>query len=376
MDIITTILATLLLIVLLVVVHELGHFIVAKVAGITVHEFGVGFPPRLASLIWRGTRYSVNAIPLGGFVKMLGEDSSDGASEADRLRQRGLSEAAVEREMAGSFSRKPLWVRLAVLLAGVAMNFLLAVGLLAIAAAQPQPDRVAPITVTEVQADSPAAGVLAVGDRIAAADGHAFERASGLLLYIQERAGNPVALTISRAGANQTITVTPRVLSDEQRKAGIGAIGFGWDSEIRDFPPLADEPVTALGMGLDQTWSTAVQIPAALGRTVLGLVGLAPNTGDARGPIGIAQIIGEVVREPLVVQLQLAALLSINLAVLNVLPFPPLDGGRIAVTLLEGARRRRLGREREALIYATGFVMLLLLVVLITIQDIQRLPGS
>jgi regulator of sigma E protease len=129
-------------------------------------------------------------------------------------------------------------------------------------------------------------------------------------------------------------------------------------------------------MGLDQTWSTAVQIPAALGRTVLGLVGLAPNTGDARGPIGIAQIIGEVVREPLVVQLQLAALLSINLAVLNVLPFPPLDGGRIAVTLLEGARRRRLGREREALIYATGFVMLLLLVVLITIQDIQRLPGS
>ncbi len=376
MDIVTTILATLVLIVLLVVVHELGHFIVAKVSGITVHEFGVGFPPRLASLIWRGTRYSVNAIPLGGFVKMLGEDSADGESEADRLRQRGLSEAAVEREMAGSFSRKPLWVRLAVLFAGVVMNFLLAVGLLAIAAAQPQPDRVAPITVTDVQANSPAAGVLEVGDRIAAADGHTFERASDLLLFIQSHAGSPVALSISRGTEVQTITVTPRVLTDEQRKAGIGAIGFGWDSEIRDFPPLADGPVKALGMGLDQTWSTAVQIPAALGRTVLGLVGLAPNTGDARGPIGIAQIIGEVVREPLVVQLQLAALLSINLAVLNVLPFPPLDGGRIAVTLLEGARRRRLGREREALIYATGFVMLLLLVVLITIQDIQRLPGS
>lgn len=376
MDIVTTILATLLLIVLLVVVHELGHFIVAKVSGITVHEFGIGFPPRLASLIWRGTRYSVNAIPLGGFVKMLGEDSADGDSEADRLRQRGLSEAAVEREMAGSFSRKPLWVRLAVLFAGVVMNFLLAVGLLAIAAAQPQPDRVAPITVTEVQANSPAAGALQVGDRIAAADGVAPQRASDLLLYIQSHAGKPVALTISRGGDVQTITVTPRVLTDEQRKAGIGAIGFGWDSQIREFPPLADQPVKALAMGLDQTWSTAVQIPAALGRTVLGLVGLAPNTGDARGPIGIAQIIGEVVREPLVVQLQLAALLSINLAVLNVLPFPPLDGGRIAVTLLEGARRRRLGREREALIYATGFVMLLLLVVLITIQDIQRLPGS
>ena len=376
MDILTTILATLVLIVLLVVVHELGHFIVAKLSGITVQEFGVGFPPRLASIIWRGTRYSVNAIPLGGFVKMLGEDSADGESEADRLRQRGLSEAAVEREMAGSFGRKPLWIRLAVLLAGVAMNFLLAVGLLAIAAAQPQPARIAPITVTEVQAGSPAEGILQVGDRIASADGQAFDRAGDLLLYIQAHAGRPVTLAIERNGASETITVTPRVLTEEQRQAGVGAIGFGWDSEIRNFPPLADQPVKALAMGLDQTWSTAVQIPAALGRTVLGLIGLAPNSGDARGPIGIAQIIGEVVREPLVVQLQLAALLSINLAVLNVLPFPPLDGGRIAVTLLEGARRRRLGREREALIYATGFVMLLLLVVLITIQDIQRLPGS
>ncbi len=376
MDIVTTILATLVLIVVLVVVHELGHFMVAKLSGITVHEFGIGFPPRLASLIWRGTRYSVNAIPLGGFVKMLGEDSADGESEADRLRQRGLSAAAVEREMTGSFGRKPLWVRLAVLLAGVVMNFLLAVGLLAIAAAQPQPDRVAPITVTDLQPGSPAEGVLRLGDRIAAADGQVFARASDLLLYIQGHAGAPVSLSISRDGASQTITVTPRVLTAEQRLSGIGAIGFGWDSPVRDFPPLADGPAGALGMGLDQTWSTAVQIPAALGRTVLGLIGLAPSTGDARGPIGIAQIIGEVVREPLVVQLQLAALLSINLAVLNVLPFPPLDGGRIAVTLLEGARRRRLGREREALIYATGFVMLLLLVVLITIQDLQRLPGS
>ena len=376
MDLLTTIVATIVLIVVLVVVHELGHFLVAKAAGITVHEFGIGFPPRLASLIWRGTRYSINAIPLGGFVKMLGEDAADGESEADRLRQRGLSEAAVEREMAGSFGRKPLWVRLAVLLAGVVMNFALAVVLLGIAAAQPQPDRVAPITVTDVQANSPADGVLQVGDRISGADGQSFDRATALLLYIQSHAGRQISLSIERGAATTTVDVTPRSLTDEQRQAGMGAIGFGWDAPVRDFPPLADQPIKAIAMGFDQSWSTAVQIPAALGRTVLGLIGLAPNTGDARGPIGIAQIIGEVVREPLVVQLQLAALLSINLAVLNVLPFPPLDGGRIAVTLIEGARRRRLGREREALIYATGFVMLLLLVVLITIQDIQRLPGS
>lgn len=249
MEILTTILATLALIVVLVVVHELGHFVVAKLAGITVHEFGVGFPPRLASIIWRGTRYSVNAIPLGGFVKMLGEDSADGESEADRLRERGLSEAAVEREMAGSFARKPIWVRLAVLLAGVAMNFVLAVGLLAVAAVQPQPDRVAPITITDVQAGSPAQGRLQVDDRIVAADGTRFERARDLLLYIQERAGTPIALTVERDGAGQSINVTPRTLTDAQRQAGMGAIGFGWTSEVRDFPPLADDPLAATTLG-------------------------------------------------------------------------------------------------------------------------------
>jgi regulator of sigma E protease len=373
MDVLATILATLAIIVVLVLVHELGHFVVAKLSGITVQEFGIGFPPRAASRIWGGTRYSLNWIPLGGFVKMLGED---GEGEAERMRQQGLSEAAVDRAMEGAFNRKPIWMRLAVLLAGVAMNFLLAVVLLGIAAAQPQPGRVAPVTVTEIQADSPAEGILTAGDVITAADGRSFERAADLLSYIQARAGSPVELSLQRDGAAVDVTVTPRVLTDEQRQAGMGAVGFGWDSEIRDFPPLADDPLAAAGFGLEQSWTTATQIPAALGRTVVGLIGLAPNTGDARGPIGIAQLTGEVLRQPLVVQLYFVALLSINLAVLNVMPFPPLDGGRIAVTLIEAARRRKLPAASEAFIYAAGFVFLIALVVLISIQDIQRPPGT
>lgn len=373
MDVLTTILATLAIIVVLVLVHELGHFVAAKLCGITVQEFGIGFPPRIASTIWRGTRYSVNWIPLGGFVKMLGED---GEGEAERMREQGLSASAVDRAMAGAFNRKPIWMRLAVLLAGVAMNFVLAIGLLAIAAAQPQPDRVVPITITEIQADSPAEGALQVEDRIVAADGRAFERAADLLTYIQGRAGSPVELALERDGAAVTVSVTPRVLSEEQRQAGMGAVGFGWDAAIRDFPPLADNPVEAIGFGAEQSWTTATQIPAALGRTVAGLVGLAPNTGDARGPIGIAQLTGEVLRQPLVVQLYFVALLSINLSVLNVMPFPPLDGGRIAVTLIEAVRRRRLPAASEAFIYAAGFVFLIALVVLISIQDIQRPPGT
>ena len=373
MDVLLTILAPLAIIVVLVLVHELGHLLVAKASGITVQEFGIGFPPRAASVIWRGTRYSLNWIPLGGFVKMLGED---GESEADRMRQQGLSETAVDRAMEGAFNRKPIWMRLAVLLAGVVMNFLLAVVLLGVAAAQPQPDRVAPITVTDVQPDSPADGTLAVDDRIVAADGQTFERAAELLGYIQSRAGQAVELELERAGQPVTVTVTPRVLTDAQRREGIGAIGFGWDAEVRDFPPLADDPIAALGFGFEQSWTTAAQIPGALGQTVAGLVGLAPNTGDARGPIGIAQLTGEVLRQPLVVQLYFVALLSINLAVLNVMPFPPLDGGRIAVTLLEAVRRRKLPAASEAFIYAAGFVFLITLVVLISIQDISRPAGT
>jgi regulator of sigma E protease len=373
MDVVGTILAFVVVIVLLVVVHEIGHFVAAKLAGITVQEFGVGFPPRLASVTWRGTRYSVNAIPLGGFVKMLGED---GEIEADRMRKRGMSEAAIERAMTGAFNRKPIWLRIIVLVAGVLMNFLLAVGLWSVASVQEQPELAAPITVTSVQTGRPAKGKLEPGDRIVAIDGQTFERAFDLLAYIQQREGTEVTLRVERDGKTINVAVTPERLTDEQRAANVGAIGFAWTTQLKNFPPIADSPPAALRAGLSEALQTASQIPTALGRTVLGLIGLAPNMGDARGPIGIAQITGEVIKQPFVVQIEFVALLSLNLAVLNVLPFPPLDGGRVAVVLLEAARRRRLPAEREALIYLTGFLVLITLVILISIQDIARLPGS
>src|SRR5918998_6898462 len=153
MDVIGTVVAFFAILVVLVLVHELGHFLVAKRAGITVEEFGIGFPPRVASVMWRGTRYSVNWIPLGGFVKMLGED---GDVELRRLREQGLTEPEVERAMEGAFNRRPLWIRVGVLLAGVVMNFILAAALFALAVSMPILAGEGPLTVTEVQADSPA----------------------------------------------------------------------------------------------------------------------------------------------------------------------------------------------------------------------------
>ena len=371
-EVIGTILAFLAVLVVLILVHELGHFIAAKRAGITVQEFGIGFPPRIWSVVWHGTRYSVNAIPLGGFVKMLGED---GEVEAEKMRQRGLSEAAVDKAMAGAFNRKPVWVRFLVLLAGVVMNFLLATVLFAVAFSLPEPVAVTPVRVISIQDNSPAAEALLVGDRIIGADGKRFSRSKPLIDYIASRAGHPVTLNLARKGMPLNVSVTPRHLSDEQRAEGLGAVGFGLRSTIALAPARASGPIAAVQQGIAETATIAAQIPSGLGRALAGLLGLAPNEGGAMGPIGIAQVTGEVLQEPLYTQLYWVGLLSVNLAVLNILPFPPLDGGRLAVVGIEALRRRRLSARREALIYFTGFMVLMALVILITIQDIGRLPG-
>jgi regulator of sigma E protease len=374
-DVVGTILAFLAVLVILVLVHELGHFAVAKWSGITVQEFGVGFPPRIGSVVWRGTRYSLNAIPLGGFVKMLGED---GDVEAEKMRQRGLSDAAIDKAMEGAFNRKPIWLRMLVLLAGVGMNFLLAGILFSVALSLPVQQGRGPLIVTEVQSGSPAvAADLRVGDSIISADGKTFPVSRDLTAYVRSRAGHVVALTIIRAADEVVLDVTPRALTPADEARGLGAVGFTYEpAEYVEVPPSATGPVGALSAGFGATLDLAVQIPGGLAEAVAGLIGLAPDAGSAVGPIGIAEETGRVLRAPLVSQLIFVGILSVNLAVLNVLPFPPLDGGRILVTLIEAVRRRRLPAEREALIYLTGFTVLLVLVVLISIRDVANLIGG
>ncbi|MCV0403461.1 MAG: M50 family metallopeptidase [Chloroflexi bacterium] len=366
-----TIGAFLAVLVVLVLVHELGHFLVAKRAGITVQEFGIGFPPRITSVMWRGTRYSLNWIPLGGFVKMLGED---GDVELNRLREQGLTSGEIETAMAGAFNRKPVWIRIGVLLAGVVMNFVLAAGLFAVALSLPIPIGHGPLTVLSVQESSPAEGRLAEGDVIIGADGRTFERSADLTEYVAGRAGFVVELSVLRDSEQIDVSLIPRSVTQEDRQRGIGPVGFSYEPErLVEEPSTVAGPLDAVGRGTAAAATIAVQIPGGLANAVGGLIGLNPDAGDAMGPIGIAQETGRVLEAPLVSQLLFMGVLSINLAVLNVLPFPPLDGGRMVVVLLESARRRKLPAEREALIYLTGFAVLLALVILISIQDIQRL---
>lgn len=371
MEVIGTVAAFLGVLVVLVLVHELGHFLVAKRAGITVEEFGIGFPPRITSVMWHGTRYSLNWIPLGGFVRMLGED---GDVEVRRLREKGLTEDEVEHAMAGAFNRRPIWIRVGVLLAGVAMNFVLAAALFAVALSLPALIGHGPLTVIEVQENSPAAGKLQVDDVIVAVDGETFDRSADLTEYVRGRAGFVVEMTVVRDGEEMTVGIIPRSVTDEERANGIGPVGFSYEPDrLVEEPSSVTGPLDAIGRGTVAAWSLAIRIPGGLADAVGGLLGLNPNAGDARGPIGIAQETGRVLEAPLVSQLLFVGVLSVNLAVLNVLPFPPLDGGRIVVVLLESVRRRKLPAEREALIYLTGFAVLLALIVLISIQDIQRL---
>ena len=371
MEVFGTVAAFIAILVVLVLVHELGHFVAAKRAGITVEEFGVGFPPRIGSVMYRGTRYSLNWIPLGGFVKMLGED---GDVEIRRLREQGMTDAEVETAMAGAFNRRPVWVRVVVLLAGVVMNFILAASLFAVALSMPTLIGEGPLTVTEIQPDSPAEGRLEVGDVIVAVDGREFARSAELTEYVAEHGGEEVTLEVERDGSTVELTITPRVVSEEDRASGVGPIGFAYDpARIIEEPSTVDGPIDAVVSGTATAWAIAVQIPGGLADAVGGLLGLNPEAPDARGPIGIAQETGRVLEAPLVSQLFFVGLLSVNLAVLNVLPFPPLDGGQIAVVVIEAIRRRRLPAEREALIYLTGFAVLIALVILISINDIQRL---
>jgi regulator of sigma E protease len=371
MDTLTTIVVFIAILVVLVLVHEVGHYFAAKRAGITVEEFGIGFPPRIGSFTWHGTRYSLNWIPLGGFVRMLGED---GDVELKRLREQGMTEAEIDEALKGAFNRKPIPIRILVLLAGVVMNFILAAALFAIAFSMPIPVGEGPLTVTDIQADSPAEDALEVGDVIVGADGRTFDLSADLTDYIASRGGESVELQVERDGALIDVTVMPRVVSDADRSRGVGPVGFGYEPErVVEHPSAVEGPLDAVGRGVDTAWTLAIQIPGGLADAVGGLIGLNHEAPDARGPIGIAQETGRVLEAPLVSQLFFVGLLSVNLAVLNVLPFPPLDGGRIAVTLVEAVRRRRLPAEREALIYLAGFAVLITLVILISIQDIQRL---
>ena len=357
----------------LVVIHELGHFIVARLAGVRVLEFGIGFPPRARVLRSKGdTLITLNWLPLGGFVRLEGEEGEgeEGGSEDPQ-----------------SFVRARLPVKLVILLAGVAMNALLAVAIFtAIAWA---PGRTAALGFKAVLPGSPAAeiGLVGIGagtpdtpsDLIIAVDGqrfHDFEGAGRLRAALQSRAGQAVVLTVVHpGGAVADLTVTLRSPADVA--AGRGALGIDGVFEKAVDQSFTRSPGAALGFGLTQTGQAFGLITDGLAQLGGSIVNHPTQDPGVAGPVGIAVGIGDVFwSRGAIATLQLAALLSANLALVNILPLPPLDGGRMLVLVAKAIAGRRLSVKVEKATYAIGAGFLLAFILWVTFFDITRQAGT
>lgn len=334
---------------LLIFIHELGHFLVAKRFGLYVEEFGFGFPPRLFSWKKGETVYSVNALPFGGFVKIFGERSDVSLLDAGKEKQIPL-----ER----SFALQNVRRRSAIIAAGVVMNFLMGwlilAGIFSIGA-----DGYA--VVTQVSPNSPAAlaGFLP-GDQLAD-----FEKSTDFIAFVNESRGKELTFAVLRSGERITLTATPDLTPPEGR----GALGVA----------LAESGIPKYGIiksfweGLKYATLITGKIFASLGALIVGIFTGADVLRQFVGPVGIVQVASDTARVGAIYLWQLIALISLNLAVLNILPFPALDGGRLFFLIIEKLKGSPISPKKEMLANAIGMALLLLLMVVITVRDVARL---
>ncbi len=363
METVLTIVAFLLIIGVLIVAHELGHFWVARRNGIKVEEFGFGLPllPRIFSIRRGETTYSIYPLPIGGFVKMLGEDGGAGAKHSKR-----------------SFAAKSPGVRARVLVAGVAMNALVAFVLLTAgflfkmppialcASDYPNASFTNEVTVSAVAPDGPAAQAgIKTGDGIRTIAGQDVRCQAEVPGLLSPRAGEPTTVVIERGGEPRTLTVTPAADG-----ASAGKIGVAPTDNYRDLDyPWWEAPYIALREMIAITAVTLV----AVGGVFASIFTQGSVPEGVAGPVGIAKLTGEIIDLGAIVLLRFVAIISLSLAIFNLLPIPALDGGRLVFVGIEKLRRGRPVSPRiEQLVHAVGFAFLIGLILFITYFDIIR----
>ncbi|MEP7200602.1 MAG: RIP metalloprotease RseP [Chloroflexota bacterium] len=410
-NIVSTVFYFVLVLSVLVLVHEIGHFIFARRFGVRVEEFGLGYPPR-AWTFWKGkgwiqiqgkriaiprkfalpaeiqtgswvtyqtttengrevligitpvdaesrglalasqvqemdsgTRYTLNWLPLGGFVRMTGEENPSDPR---------------------SFAAAKPWKRAIILVAGATMNVLLAIGLFTAIAMLGQPKPIEEVTVQAVAPNSPAEGAgLRIGDRVLTIDGTPIKNREDLLRMAYERTGQTIVIEVKRDRDNAVVTLTPR----PQPPKGEGPIGITLAYRLIREETTAYPIWEAIPIGVARTFDTGAQIFTGFRKIVQGT---AP--GSVGGPVQIAQYTGLAAQLGLLRLMEFTALLSVNLAIINLFPFPALDGGRLVFVILEALRGgKRIAPEKEGLVHIVGMAILLMLMLLITVADVQRL---
>ena len=341
-----TIVAFIVIIIVLILAHEVGHFVTAKASGVRVDEFGLGFPPRLLSIKRGETRYSLNAILLGGFVKMAGEE-----------------DPSIPRSLAS----KGVGTRLLVLSAGSLMNAILPVLLFSIAFMVPHNQLVGQVIVQEIAPNSPAAMVgIEPGDIFLRVNDKPVRNIGDLHRYLQLNLGKEINLLVQHGDSTtEELQVIPRWEPPEGQGAIGVAVSLANPTIIRQYYPFWK----AIPIGAGACIEAYVIFKNGILSTIIGT---APAT--VTGPVGIAQITGEVAKAGISPLLEFAAFLSINLALLNIFPLPALDGGRIAFVLLEWVRRgKRISAKVEGMVHFVGFAMIMAFILLVTYQDIIRI---
>ena len=350
---ILTIIVFIIILGLLIFVHELGHFLAAKYTGVKVEEFAFGFPPRLLSKVHKGTRYSINAIPLGGYVKLFGEEE--------------------ELKKPGSFYAKPVGIRITIVVCGVIMNFILAIILMTIGfsvgmtplvsdPAQMSGQKSSKVMVVYVEPDSPAQKASIDNGTILSG----FSSATDLQDFTRSHLDQDVSLATEKNGTQKEKKI--KLSTDKEAPLGVGVVSITkvkqpvfqafWTS-IKETGKVVATLFVFLWDILKSLFTTGKTGPAGEGLT---------------GPVGIFNFTSAAIKIGWIYVLQLVIILSINLGIINILPFPALDGGKVLFLALEGIFRKKVIRQEvENIIHLVGFAILILLIIAITYRDIIHL---
>ena len=326
----------------LVIFHEFGHFVFAKRAGVTVTDFAVGFGPSLVAVRRGDTTYRLNVLPLGGYCKMAGEDVADDGSRDP-----------------GNFQRKSALARLAIIGAGPVFNIVLAVAIFAAYAGIGGIATDTTNVVESVRAGSPAdhAG-LRPGDSIVAIDANPVRSGNEMVDYIHARPGKRMTVEVLRAGR----PVHMRIQAEAVDVGGQTVGQFGFVPQLLvEHKPLLDD----VGFGFTMVGRTVALNVAGAGEAIRN-----HDSSVLHGPLGIGRMVAAAEDMGPLVVLLLAAQLSTILGVINLLPFPALDGGRLAFILVELVRGRPIDPEKEGLVHLTGFALLMMLLIFVTYHDI------